>query len=216
MSGVPAVWTASLITLWIVVLGMAFLLAGALRQLGLLRLRMGDDPGALITDEGLARGSLAPPFDALVADTGDRFTFTATADRVRVLVLLSIGCLACRQLAPHINEVAKTHPEVEIVPLVTGDLDSARQFIRAAGVKGRVLVDVSATVPALYGTSMSPFTYVIDEKSRVLARGVANDWRGLESLINEEGMLQAGRPFVTDDSAAADTQPSGITEPQRI
>ncbi len=184
MSGVPAVWTASLITLWIVVLGMAFLLAGALRQLGLLRLRMGDDPGALITDEGLARGSLAPPFDALVADTGDRFTFTATADRVRVLVLLSIGCLACRQLAPHINEVAKTHPEVEIVPLVTGDLDSARQFIRAAGVKGRVLVDVSATV--------------------------------LESLINEEGMLQAGRPFVTDDSAAADTQPSGITEPQRI
>lgn len=200
----PAAWTASLITLWVVVLGMGFLLVGALRQLGLLRLRMGDDPGALITDQGLARGSLAPAFDALVADTGDRTTFSSAAERVRVLVLLSTGCLACRQLAPHINEVVATHPEVELVPLVTGDLETVRQFVRAAGMKGQVLVDVSATVPALYQTSMSPFTYVIDEKGRVLARGVANDWRGLESLIRQEGTLQAGRPLVAEGPAQTD------------
>ena len=53
MSGV---WLASYIVLWLVVLVLAFLLAGALRQLGLIQLRLGDDPGALITDTGLERG----------------------------------------------------------------------------------------------------------------------------------------------------------------
>ena len=55
MSGV---WLASYVVLWLVVLVLAFLLAGALRQLGLLQLRLGDDPGALITDTGLKRGTL--------------------------------------------------------------------------------------------------------------------------------------------------------------
>ena len=57
MSGV---WLASYIVLWVVVLVLGFLLAGALRQLGLMQLRLGDDPGALITDTGLERGSKAP------------------------------------------------------------------------------------------------------------------------------------------------------------
>ena len=39
MSGV---WLASFVVLWLIVLVLAFLLAGALRQLGLLQLRLGD------------------------------------------------------------------------------------------------------------------------------------------------------------------------------
>lgn len=42
-----------MLLLWIVVLVMAFLLLGSLRQIGLLQLRLGDDPGALITRSGL-------------------------------------------------------------------------------------------------------------------------------------------------------------------
>ena len=49
MSGV---WLASYLVLWLVVFVLAFLLAGSLRQLGLMQLRLGDDPGALITDIG--------------------------------------------------------------------------------------------------------------------------------------------------------------------
>ena len=51
------------------VLLLAFLLAGALRQLGLFQLRLGDDPGALITDSGLDRGATAPDFTALDSET---------------------------------------------------------------------------------------------------------------------------------------------------
>ncbi len=58
-------WIASFVVLWLLVICMAFLLAGAFRELGLIRLRMGDDPGALITDEGLLRGALAPDFEGI-------------------------------------------------------------------------------------------------------------------------------------------------------
>ena len=68
MSGV---WLASFVVLWLIVLVLAFLLAGALRQLGLLQLRLGDDPGALITDTGLERGVRAPDFDAVDSETRD-------------------------------------------------------------------------------------------------------------------------------------------------
>ena len=57
MSGV---WLASYIVLWVVVLVLAFLLAGALRQLGLMQLRLGDDPGALITDTGSSAARRRP------------------------------------------------------------------------------------------------------------------------------------------------------------
>ena len=59
------VWAASIIVLWVLVLFLAFLLMGALRQLGLLQLRLGNDPGALVTRSGLDRGTLAPDFTAL-------------------------------------------------------------------------------------------------------------------------------------------------------
>lgn len=192
------VWITSLIVLWVLVLVLAFLLAGALRQLGLMRLRMGDDPGALITDQGLPRGSLVPVLEAIDATSGDQSVIAPNGTKTRLLVLLSTGCMACRQLAPHLNEVAKTHPEVEVLPMVSGDLETSRQFIRATHLKLRTLIDTSVSAPAKLGVSASPFTFVIDTRGHVLARGVANDWRGLESLIAEEGTLQAGRPFITD------------------
>ena len=68
MSGV---WLASYLVLWLVVLVLAFLLAGSLRQLGLIQLRLGDDPGALITDSGLERGAQAPEFIAADSETGE-------------------------------------------------------------------------------------------------------------------------------------------------
>lgn len=194
----PNVWITSLVVLWVLVLVLAFLLAGALRQLGLMRLRMGDDPGALITDQGLPRGSLVPPLELIDAASGRHLTLLPNGTKTRVLVLLSTGCLACRQLAPHLNEIASTHDELEVVPIVSGDLETSGQFIRATRLKITTLVDEAVSAPGMFGVSLSPFTFVVDSQGRVLARGVANDWRGLESLIAEEGTLQAGRPFIND------------------
>jgi len=54
-------------------------------------------------------------------------------------------------------------------------------------------------VAKAYAAPVSPFVYVLDHQRRVLARGVATDWRGLESLIEQEGTPQAGRAWVQVD-----------------
>lgn len=45
-------WIASMISLWVLLAFAIVLLAGALRQLGIIQLRLGEEPGALITTTG--------------------------------------------------------------------------------------------------------------------------------------------------------------------
>jgi hypothetical protein len=63
-------WVASMMVLWLLVFVQTFLLAGALRQLGILNLRIGPDSGAWITEAGLDRGAQAPDFEATEAQPG--------------------------------------------------------------------------------------------------------------------------------------------------
>ena len=89
MSGV---WLASYVVLWLLVLVLGFLLAGALRQLGLLQLRLGDDPGALITDTGLERGVDAPDFTGVDSESGELVTLSELPAAPRMIVFASPGC----------------------------------------------------------------------------------------------------------------------------
>ena len=47
--------------------------------------------------------------------------------------------------------------------------------------------------------TLTPFAYLLDHERNVVIRGIANDWRQLESLLEQEGTLQAG-PWVDVDS----------------
>jgi methylamine dehydrogenase accessory protein MauD len=203
---VSGVWTASLVVLWVFFVLLAFLVVGALRQLGLIALRLGDDPGALITDEGLDRGTAAPEFQAIDSETGDRVHSASLAARPRLLVFLSPGCLSCRELAPGLNEVADTRSgEFDFLALCRGDLESCRAFARMNRLRTRMLVDPTGAVEAAFEISVTPFAYLLDHEGRVVIRGVANDWRHLESLLEQEGTLQAGRGWtaVADGGSAS-------------
>src|SRR6266516_3410689 len=138
MSGV---WLASYVVLWVVVLLLAFLLAGALRQLGLLQLRLGDDPGALITDTGLERGAEAPDFTALGAESGELVSLSDLPAVPRMLVFASPGCLSCRELIPGLNEVRKTRGDWDFVVVCRGELESCRRLGRMNGLEAPLLVD---------------------------------------------------------------------------
>jgi len=200
MSGV---WLASYIVLWLLVLMLAFLLAGALRQLGLLQLRLGDDPGALITDTGLERGADAPDFTALAADTGELVSLSDLPAVPRMLVFASPGCLSCRELIPGLNEVRKTRKDFDFLVVCRGDLESCRGFGRMNRLEAPMVVDTNGQIEKDYAVTLTPFAYLIDHQGKVVIRGIANDWRQLESLLEQEGTLQAGMSFtqVDDDSA---------------
>ena len=203
MSGV---WLASYVVLWVVVLLLAFLLAGALRQLGLLQLRLGDDPGALITDTGLERGAEAPDFTALDSESGELVTLSDLPGVPRMLVFASPGCLSCRELIPGLNEVRKTRAGFDFLVVCRGDLESCQAFGRMNRLEAPMVVDTTGQIEKDYLVTLTPFAYLIDHEGRVVIRGIANDWRQLESLLEQEGTLQAGMGFVPMDGEPALTE----------
>jgi methylamine dehydrogenase accessory protein MauD len=201
MSGV---WLASYLVLWLVVLVLAFLLAGSLRQLGLMQLRLGDDPGALITDSGLERGSQAPDFIATDSESGEAVTLSELPATPRLLVFASPGCLSCRELIPGLNEVRKTRRgEFDFLVVCRGDIESCRAFGRMNRLEAPMVVDTNGQVEKDYMVTLTPFAYLLDHEGRVVIRGVANDWRQLESLLDQEGTLQAGRAWFDADGNGA-------------
>jgi methylamine dehydrogenase accessory protein MauD len=201
MSGV---WLASYLVLWLVVLVLAFLLAGSLRQLGLMQLRLGDDPGALITDSGLERGSQAPDFIATDSESGEAVTLSELPATPRLLVFASPGCLSCRELIPGLNEVRKTRRgEFDFLVVCRGDIESCRAFGRMNRLEAPMVVDTNGQVEKDYLVTLTPFAYLLDHEGRVVIRGVANDWRQLESLLDQEGTLQAGRAWFDADGNGA-------------
>jgi methylamine dehydrogenase accessory protein MauD len=205
---VSGVWLASYVVLWVVVLLLAFLLAGALRQLGLLQLRLGDDPGALITDTGLERGATAPDFTAFDAESGELVSLSDLPAVARMVVFASPGCLSCRELIPGLNEVRKTRGEFDFLVVCRGDLESCQAFGRMNRLEAPMVVDTTGQIEKDYRVTLTPFAYLIDHEGRVVIRGVANDWRQLESLLEQEGTLQLGMQFAAlDGDAAALTEP---------
>jgi methylamine dehydrogenase accessory protein MauD len=203
---VSGVWLASYIVLWLLVLLLAFLLAGALRQLGLLQLRLGDDPGALITDLGLERGAQAPGFTALDGETGELVSLSDLPAVPRMLVFASPGCLSCRELIPGLNEVRKTRGDYDFLVVCRGDLESCQAFGRMNRLEAPMVVDTTGQIEKDYLVTLTPFAYVIDHEGHVVIRGVANDWRQLESLLEQEGTLQAGMGFVPLEGEPALTE----------
>jgi methylamine dehydrogenase accessory protein MauD len=197
---VSNVWIASLVALWVVVLFIGVLVAGALREIGLIRLRLGADPGALITAEGLPRGASAPAFDAveLTPTRGHPAEYRwqeESSDRL-VVAFVSPHCVSCRDLVPHLNEVARTRHDIGFVAVCRGEHEECLGFVIQTKLELRVVLDADGEIERAYDVQSMPFAYLLDEQRRVLVRGIVNDWTHLESLLAEEGTLQPsnGRP----------------------
>jgi methylamine dehydrogenase accessory protein MauD len=184
-------WIASLVVLWVVVLVVSFLLAGALRQIGIISLRLGTDPGALITQDGIDRGAVAPDIHALDLASGVTVKLSSLPLRARVIVFLSSTCSTCRELLPHLQEVADTRPGFDFVVVCQGPTGACESMFR--GVESRSLrywVDESGFAAQSYQVSVTPFAYVIDYTGRVLIRGIVNTWPQLDGLLDQEGTLE--------------------------
>ena len=199
-------WTASLVLLWLLVICLAVLLVGALRQLGAIQLRIGPDPGVLITPEGLPRGAKAPAFAAVDVQTQRTVELAAFDGRRLLLVFLSTTCSACADLIPHIEAVARDHrKEVEALIVCRGTVAECQDFAARHKVQQPLLADPTNEIAQRYEVGVTPFTFLIDADGTVLIRGVANSWAHLEALLLEEGTFQTNtwQPVSGEVEAAA-------------
>src|SRR6516164_7803736 len=109
-------WMISTAVLWLLVLGLAFLLLGALRALDLLRWRL--DQLEATTPSRLGRSGLKPgkkaPAFTLPAVTGGEISLRDFAGHKVLLVFMQPGCGPCHAVTPELNR-RQDAGEVQVV-----------------------------------------------------------------------------------------------------
>lgn len=185
-------WLASYIALWVVIGLLAFVVMGLLRQFGLLQMRMGIEPGVLITGEGLERGVEAPEFEALDVVSTRVFRSSELRGRRAVLVFLTPTCGECREVAKQLSDVANQWREIQFLGVCYGSEQACEELAAQSSLRVPLLRDLENSISSAYGVRSTPFAYLIDEEGRILMRGVVNTWPQLQALIEERGTLRSG------------------------
>ena len=127
-------------------------------------------------------------------------TLSELVAKPRVLVFASPGCLSCRELIPGLNEVRKTQKgEFDFLVICRGDVESCQGFGRINRLEATMLVDTNGQIEKDYQVTLTPFAYLLDHEGNVVIRGIANDWRQLESLLEQEGTLQTTQTWTEVD-----------------
>lgn len=189
-------WAASYVALWIVVVLLVVFTMGLLRQLGQIQLRLGPDPGALLVDEGLERGSLAPEIEGTDAQAQHPVTLSAFRGRRVVVVFLSPGCVACRQLVPHLRTVARGYRgKLQFLAVCSGAETGCEEFLHGIKLQIPLIFDRDNAIAASYAVQSTPFAFLINERGTILIGGIVNTGAHLESLISEEGTYQGTTPW---------------------
>lgn len=190
--------TATYLALWLIVIVQTLVLFELMRQIGILRRHLPPEPGALLTDEGLARGAVAPPFTAIDLRTGEDFSAGDLRGRSALLVFLSPSCAGCHLLAPKLRDFANGHKRDVAVVVVCPDSEAeCRRYANEHRLSMPVLLDEGKQISLAYGVRRTPSATLIDASGRIRIHGIPNDAVHLEGLLAEEGTPMAGRQWLS-------------------
>jgi methylamine dehydrogenase accessory protein MauD len=174
-------------------LGLAVLLFGLARQVGILHERVAP-MGAMASDQGLAVGEMSPHL-AVTTLVGDRLALGGAnpQGRSRLLLFVSPTCPVCKKLLPIARSFA--HAErLDVVIVGDGDEAEQRSMIREFGLEGVAYVN-SPQVGMTYQVGKLPYAVLIDAAGVIRAKGLVNNREHLESLLIAEetgfGTIQA-------------------------
>jgi methylamine dehydrogenase accessory protein MauD len=174
-------------------LGLAVLLFGLARQVGILHERVAP-MGAMASDQGLAVGEISPQLSVTTL-VGDRLALGGVSPkgRSRLLLFVSPTCPVCKKLLPIARSFA--HAErLDVVLVGDGDDAEQRSMIREFGLEGLPYVN-SPQVGMTFHVGKLPYAILIDADGVIRAKGLVNNREHLESLLIAEetgfGTIQA-------------------------
>ncbi len=134
-------------------------------------------------------GDLAPRF-ALPAigphgALGPAITLESFAGKIVVLDFWATWCGPCLAALPHLDALARAHPEIAVIAINLDDPVAARELFDERGYR-TLLVEAEGDIGAKYAVSTIPHTVLIDEagKIRQVARGGGLD---LEAAVTAIG-----------------------------
>jgi thiol-disulfide isomerase/thioredoxin len=173
-------WIAALLSLWLIVALLAFLVLGLLRRIAPILERAEAALSPPTAPPGLPVGSSTPPFELMTAD-GRSLPSANLLGRPFVLLFVSSGCAPCRLLAERVREVG---------------LDLLAELIVVAD-ETEVGADVgdwpSATlayqrdheVSHAFATSATPHAFAINRSGTIVAAGFPNTLDRLQTLAGQ-------------------------------
>lgn len=174
--------------LWTLVIVQTYVLVEVLRQIGLVRVRIGPDPAALLVDDGLERGELMPEVSGKDLTTGLVVRSKTWLGRRTLLVFVTPRCQSCLDLLEQLPPFARTFSQdARIIAICSGPETECRQIIGDVSGPLTVVSDPSQDIMRDFQVKRTPAATLVDEHGRVLIHGIPNDWRQLEGLLDEEG-----------------------------
>ncbi|MDN7244433.1 peroxiredoxin family protein [Planococcus shenhongbingii] len=134
---------------------------------------LGSDVEFLATDEGLAKGKVAPDFELTTLD-GETVSLSDYQGKKVILNFWATWCPPCRAEMPHMQkyfeeQAKEENVEILAVNLTTEDrgIDKVKTFVREYDLTFPILMDLEGEIGASYQAVTIPTSYMIDTKGRV-------------------------------------------------
>lgn len=186
------------IALWILLLGVGFLLLGTLRSLGLLKWRFEELEATRPVRkgrEGLPPGRKAPDF-RLPATAGGEVSLSDFGGRRVLLVFTQSRCGPCHDIAPELNRLHETG-EQQVLVVNNGEPDATAEWAAEIRAAFPIATQEDRSVSKEYQVLATPYAFVVDERGVIAAKGVAGSPQYLRYI------LEAARKRDTQDSETA-------------
>lgn len=170
------------VVLWVLVIGLALVVFALARQIGVLYERVAP-AGALMINQKLASGAVAPVVRVQDLNTGRTITIGGSQTRSQLLFFLSPGCPVCKTLLPMLKSVKSAEADwLDVIFASDGEPQAHRDFIEQQGLGGETYVS-SEILGRQYGVSKLPFAVLIDRKGVIASLGLVNSREHFESLF---------------------------------
>jgi methylamine dehydrogenase accessory protein MauD len=170
------------VILWIAVIGLSLLVLALARQIGVLYERVAP-AGALMINQALETGSVAPRVEVQDLNSGNTLQVGAESERSQLLFFLSPGCPVCKTLLPMLKSIKEAESAwLDVVLASDGSLEEHREFIQQQKLSTEVYVS-SESLGKQYGISKLPYAVLIGRDGVIASLGLVNSREHFESLF---------------------------------
>jgi methylamine dehydrogenase accessory protein MauD len=203
MSGL---WLVSYLVLWVIVLGMAGLLYGALRQIGMLHLQLQRSSGAAsealgaaeaesippLEEDGPALGAAIPAWVAQQAGPTDE-----DQGRQTLLMFMSPLCETCQHVVEPLNALAQSASAgPRPIAIFRADRPAYEAFLKVFPMRLPTLRDHDRTLTMELGVHRAPFGLLYDESGILIRKGLVEGEEDLAALLGDESAPEEAQMHV--------------------
>lgn len=171
------------VVLWILVIGLCFVIYALTRQIGVLFERVAP-AGALAMNQNLKVGEPAPELSLTTIDSKLFAVGGIQADRKSQLIFFaSPDCPVCKTLMPALKSAATQESDwIDLIVASDGNNQDHQGYVKAQGLE-RYPYIVSELLGKTYGVAKLPYAVVIDENGKIASLGIVNSREHLDSLF---------------------------------